>query len=133
MEQTMTCFGPRSPQALTILGPADIGRRPWVAVPDCPGVRAKELWRFGDAIDALIDYAPGASTPGQPHLTAHHHIWVLSGEATVAGQRVVAGSYVYVPRGVAHRVAEVGAGGCTLLQLHRPSALHAAEADLVPR
>jgi hypothetical protein len=34
--------------------------------------------------------------------------------------RVVAGSYAYVPPGTAHRIAEVGPEGCTLLQMHRP-------------
>jgi hypothetical protein len=104
---------------LITLDPAHIDRLAWQPVPGCPGVRAKELWRRGDHVDALISYEAGASTPGSPHSAADHHIWVISGRATVAGQEAVAGSYAYVPPGVAHQVRDVAAGGCVLLQVHR--------------
>jgi hypothetical protein len=105
---------------LLALNLVDIDRLPWVPVTGCPGVRAKELWRRGNFVDALIDYEPGASTPGLPHLQADHHIWVVSGAATIAGQRLVAGCYVHVPQGVGHPINEIGEQGCMLLQMHRP-------------
>ena len=82
------------------------------------GVRAAEL-RSGarDANDALIAYRPGGGTPGQPHSGLSHHIWVVSGSATIAGRRVSAGFYGYVPPGTLHPVTEVGPEGCTLLQI----------------
>jgi quercetin dioxygenase-like cupin family protein len=78
------------------------------------------MWRSGEMHDALIAYQPGAGTPGPPHPGAHHHIWVIAGSASVAGRRVVAGSYVYVPPDTAHRIDDVGPEGCTLFQMHRP-------------
>jgi hypothetical protein len=104
---------------LVTLDPAHITALAWQPVPGCAGVRAKELWRRGADVDALISYDHGGSTPGSPHPTADHHIWVVSGAATVAGRAVAAGSYVYVPPGVAHPVGDVAAGGCVLLQVHR--------------
>jgi ChrR Cupin-like domain len=105
---------------IQIRGPAEIDWLPWAEVPGCPGVRVTELWRSGDVHDALIAYQPGASTPGPSHPSAQHHIWVISGSASIAGRRVVAGSYVYVPPDTAHPITEVGPEGCTLLQMHRP-------------
>jgi hypothetical protein len=110
--------------AMTILGPDDVDRLAWRPVVGCPGVRAVEIWRSGGEVDALIAYDAGAATPGRPHPGADHHIWVVAGSASIAGRRVVAGSYVHVPPAFAHPIDEVGPGGCTLLQIHRrlPSA-----------
>jgi ChrR Cupin-like domain len=115
-----TTDGRETANTLQTMRPADIDALPWRPVPGCPGVVAKDLWRSGDLHDALISYEPGAGTPGNPHAGAHHHIWVVSGSASIAGLRVVAGSYVYVPPGIAHPIADIGAEGCLLLQMHRP-------------
>ncbi len=119
MNMTKTFAGPATDGVL-ILDTAEIDRLPWKAVPGCVGVRTTELWRSGDVHDVLIAYEPGGETPGPPHPGAHHHIWVIAGSASIAGRRVVAGSYVYVPPGTTHRIAEAGPEGCTLLQMHRP-------------
>lgn len=115
-----TTHGPGAVDTLLAMSPEQIDKLPWQPVPGCPGVTAKDLLRSGALHDALISYEPGAGTPGRPHPGAHHHVWVVSGSASVAGHRVVAGSYVYVPPAVAHPVAGVGAEGCLLLQMHRP-------------
>ncbi len=120
MDTTMTRVESPAVNGLVTLTPDDIDAIAWQPVTGCPGVRAKEWWRHGDVVDALISYEAGAGTPGVPHLAAHHHVWVISGTATVAGRLVTAGSYVYVPPGVAHPIREVGGEGCTLLQMHRP-------------
>jgi quercetin dioxygenase-like cupin family protein len=109
-----------TPDTLVILSPVEVDQLPWQPVPDCPGVRAKELWRGEDLVQALIVLEPGARIPGVPHLGAHHHIWVVSGEASIGGKRLGAGSYVYVPPGTAHPIVGLGAADCTLLQVHRP-------------
>jgi hypothetical protein len=110
-------------QATTImLEPAEIEQLPWQPVPGCPGVQEKELWRSGDMVDAMIRYEPGAATPGRHHRAGHHHIWVISGSASVAGRRLVAGSYAYIPPNVDHPIRDVGADGCVALQMHRPAA-----------
>jgi hypothetical protein len=119
MDSTMT-HGPGALDTLQTLSPSDIERLAWRPIPGCPGVRATDLWRSGDLHDALISYEPGAGTPGKPHVGAHHHIWVVSGSASIAGRRIVAGSYAYVPPGVPHPIADIGAEGCLLLQMHRP-------------
>ena len=104
-----------------------IDELPWEQVPGCPGVHEKILWRFGDFVVALIRYQPNATTPGVPHLAAHHHIWLVSGAAEVAGRLLVAGSYVHVPPGVEHPVESVGGEACTILQMHRPHPPREAE------
>jgi mannose-6-phosphate isomerase-like protein (cupin superfamily) len=113
--------------SLAVLSQADIEALPWEDVPTCVGVRDKILWRFGDYVQALIHYAPGSSSLGKPHLAAHHHIWVISGEGTIAGRRIGAGSYVHVPPGLPHAVLDVAPEGLTILQTHRPHG--PAEAD----
>ncbi len=114
-------------ESLLALNPVEIDLLPWRQVDGYPGVFEKVLWRFGDYVQALIRYEPGAGTPGEPHLVAHHHIWVVSGAATIARRRLVAGSYMHVPPGVVHRVEDVGPEGATLLQMHRPHAPLEAE------
>src|SRR5437762_4138529 len=47
-------------------------------------------------------YPTGASTPGHHRPATEHHIWVLSGGATIGGQHVETGSYVHVPPGIDH-------------------------------
>ncbi|MEU8233339.1 cupin domain-containing protein [Actinoplanes sp. NPDC048967] len=106
------------PTPLMTLDPMEIDQLPWWPVPECPGVIAKELWAAGDRHDALISYGAGCVTPGRSHPGAEHHIWVVSGSASIAGRHVVAGSYLHVPPGTAHPIT-AGPGGCLLLQMHR--------------
>jgi hypothetical protein len=112
---------------LSVLTAAQVDTLPWTPVPGCRGVDQKVLWSMGGFTQALIRYAPGSATPGIPHLAAHHHVWVHSGEITLAGARLTTGSYVHVPPGVAHAANEVGAEGCTLVQMHRPHPPREAE------
>jgi hypothetical protein len=104
---------------LTILDSADVESIAWQPVPDCPGVEQKVLWHLGAYTEALLRLAPAATTPGHPHLAAHHHVWVVSGRLTLAGRELTAGSYVHVPPGVDHAF-RAGPGGCVVLQMHRP-------------
>ena len=108
--------------ALTMLYSVDaqeIDALPWTDVPDCTGVAQKVLWRLGGFVQALIRFEPAATTPGLPHLAAHHHMWVVSGTVTIAGRRLGAGSYLHVPPAAGHP-AQAGDDGCTILQMHRP-------------
>ncbi len=124
---TTAATGKEALESLFALNPVEIDLLPWRPVDGCAGVFEKVLWRFGDYVQALLRYEPGASTPGEPHLVAHHHLWVVSGAATIARRRLVAGSYMHVPPGVTHRVEDVGPDGCTILQMHRPHAPSEAE------
>lgn len=104
---------------LAVLDATDVAALAWQPVPDCPGVSQKVLWHLGGFTEALLRFAPGASTPGHPHLAAHHHVWVVSGDITLAGRDLPAGSYVHVPPGVEHAYT-AGPDGCVVLQMHRP-------------
>jgi hypothetical protein len=112
---------------LHVLDAGQIDALPWRPVSGCRGVEEKVLWNLGGFTQALIRYAPGSTTPGEPHLAAHHHVWVHSGEITFAGARLTAGSYVHVPPGAAHAGTDVGPSGCTLVQMHRPHPPREAE------
>ena len=115
---TATAYADLGVQAMVSLTPDQIARIPWTAVTGCEGVYAKELWRRGDRVHALLRYEAGASTPGLPHAGADQHLWVVEGEATVAGIRLPAGSYIHVPPGTPHPVRSTGLLGCVLLQSH---------------
>ena len=107
-------------ETILVLNPVEINGVPWRPIPGCPGTVAKDLWRSGDLHDALISYEPGSGTPGRPHPGADHHIWVISGSASIAGRPVGAGCYVHIPPGTEHPITDVGEEGCLLLQMHRP-------------
>src|SRR5512143_1692915 len=98
---------------LLVLASAAVDRVPWGLLRGLAGVHQKVLWRSGDVVIGLIRVDPGASEPGHVHYSAHHHIWIVAGEGTMMGQRVGAGSYLYVPPGVQHDVTDVGPEGCT--------------------
>lgn len=117
---TMGAGAPDALRTLLVLDAAEIEAMPWTPVERAPGVQLKILWQFDDYVQALLRAEPGATIPGRPHLVAHHHIWVVSGSATVAGRRVAAGSYLYVPPGAEHQMREVGPQGCLVLQIHHP-------------
>ncbi|MDT7551072.1 MAG: hypothetical protein QOE84_3466 [Actinomycetota bacterium] len=117
---------------LCVLDAEQIEEIPWSAIAGCRGVEQKVLWSLGGFTQALIRYSPGSSTPGQPHLAAHHHVWVHSGDITFAGRHLTAGSYAHVPPGATHAATDVGADGCTLLQMHRPHPPREAEQLAVP-
>lgn len=99
---------------------AAIATDAWENLRDLPGVGQKILWRSGDVTIGLIRVDPGAEKPAHVHHGAHHHIWMVSGEATMVGQRVDAGSYVYIPPGVEHEVTDVGPDGCVFFYTYRP-------------
>lgn len=116
---------------LVAMSPLDVGQLAWRGVPNCPGVYARELSNRTGATVALIRYAPSASTPGRPHPTAEHHIWVLSGVAVFGGRRLVGGSYVFIAPGVDHPITAT-ATGCTLLQVYVPVEASATAPVTVP-
>jgi len=105
---------------LRILDQAAVDALPWEPRAGHEGVSQKVLWRSGDVVVGLLRFEPGATEPGHAHLAAHHHVWVVQGSATMAGRPLQEGSYAYIPPGVVHETADVGADGCTLLYTYRP-------------
>jgi quercetin dioxygenase-like cupin family protein len=105
---------------LIVASSAEVDALPWQPLGNTPGVSHKVLWRSGDVVLGLIRLEPGAENPAHVHQGAHHHILVTHGSATMIGRPLDAGSYVYVPPGVAHEVVDVGPEGCTFFYTYRP-------------
>ena len=105
---------------MIVLAAQDVEGLAWEPLRDLKGVSAKVLWRSGDVAVGLIRVEAGAEKPPHVHHGAHHHIWVVAGSATMLGRPLSAGSYVYIPPGIEHEVADVGPDGCTFLYTFRP-------------
>ncbi|HEX6076518.1 MAG TPA: cupin domain-containing protein [Micromonosporaceae bacterium] len=99
---------------------SEIEDRPWEPLPALAGIERKLLWNSGRMNVGLIRVAPGAEEPGHVHHDADHHVHVLSGSARIAGKRVSAGAFVYVPAGVSHATTDVGPDGCTFFYTYVP-------------
>jgi quercetin dioxygenase-like cupin family protein len=109
---------------LRVLDRAAVDAIAWEPRPGQDGVSHKVLWRSGDVVVGLLRFEPGATEPGHAHHAAHHHIWVVQGSATIAGQPLNEGSYAYIPPGVVHQTKDVGPDGCTLFYTYRPLEQH---------
>lgn len=95
--------------------------RPWLPLPDAPGVTYKALWRAGRSVAGLMRLAPGAGVAPHSHDHAHHHVWVVKGSCRVLGHEVTAGSYAHIPAGVEHGVS-AGPAGCTFFYIYEQAA-----------
>lgn len=105
---------------LMVLAAEDVDAIAWEPMAEQTGAFSKALWRSGDVAIGLIRVDAGAEKAAHVHHGAHHHIWVISGSATMVGQALTAGSYVYIPPGVLHEVTTVGSQGITFFYTYRP-------------
>ena len=105
---------------LLVLAAADVEGIPWKPLGDTPGVAHKVLWRSGDVVLGLFRLEAGAVNPAHVHQGAHHHFLVTQGTARIVDRELSAGSYAYIPPGVAHEVAAVGDSACTIFYTYRP-------------
>jgi quercetin dioxygenase-like cupin family protein len=105
---------------LILLASAEVQDLPWKPLGDSAGVSHKVLWRSGDVVLGMFRLEPGAVEPEHVHQGAHHHFLVTQGTARIIDRELGAGSYAYIPPGVAHEVAAVGDEGCTLFYTYRP-------------
>lgn len=103
------------------LDPLEIDRLPWLPLASSTGAVYKLLWRSGRAAQTLVHYHEGGQSRGEAHPDAEHHVWVVSGAATIAGRRLGAGSFAHIPAGLEHPTTDVGPEGATLLVLYRPT------------
>lgn len=103
--------------ATAVVPASDVEARPWLPLPDSPGVTYKALWRAGRSVAGLMRLAPGAGVAPHTHDHAHHHVWVVAGSCRVLGHDVGAGSYAHIPAGVEHAVA-AGPDGCTFFYIY---------------
>jgi quercetin dioxygenase-like cupin family protein len=105
---------------LILLAADEVESLPWKQLGDSPGVSHKVLWRSGDVVLGMFHLEPGAVNPSHVHQGAHHHFLVTAGRARIIDRELEAGSYAYIPPGVAHEVAAAGDDGCTLFYTYRP-------------
>jgi quercetin dioxygenase-like cupin family protein len=111
---------------LILLAAAEVEDLAWKPLGDNAGVTHKVLWRSGDVVLGMFRLEPGAVNPAHVHQGAHHHFLVTSGTARIIDRELDAGSYAYIPPGVAHEVAAAGEDGCTLFYTYRPVEIPAA-------
>lgn len=102
----------------SVLDAAAISRLPWQRLHGHHDAETRVLWQHGRSLAGILKIAPGEELAEHAHPEAHHHVWVLAGDATILGVRVTAGSYVHIPAGMAHAVEQVGADGLTMLYLY---------------
>lgn len=80
------------------------------------------LWRNDTSMAGLLTVTAGQRLGAHRHERNHHHMWVLSGAARVAGARLDAGGYAHIPAGVEHDIDATGTDGCTVFYLYlRPA------------
>jgi mannose-6-phosphate isomerase-like protein (cupin superfamily) len=87
-----------------------INELPWEPIPPMPGVEHRVLYQDDHAIAGLLRLHAGAGELTHMHAEGEHHLWVLAGSVTVDDTTLSANSYLHVPSGLTHRVADTGAG-----------------------
>lgn len=120
METTENTIAAVSGGTPTVLGASAVLGLSWRPLTELGDVRVKVLHRSGDCVAGLLRLEPGSTERLHTHADAHHHAWVVQGEATIAGRRVRAGSYVYVPAGAPHAITDAGPEGCEVFYLFQP-------------
>lgn len=103
--------------AAVVLDAASIERLPWQRLHGLHDARTRVLWRKGRSLAGILTVAPREELSEHAHPEAHHHVWVLSGSATILGLHVSEGSYVHIPAGMAHAIEDVSDEGLTMLYL----------------
>jgi quercetin dioxygenase-like cupin family protein len=91
----------------------------WQPLARLGAAQVKTLLRTPDSVAGLLRLEPGTSENTHVHADAHHHGWVVRGEATVAGTELTAGSYFHIPAGVRHAVTDVGPEGCEIFFVYQ--------------
>jgi quercetin dioxygenase-like cupin family protein len=104
-----------------VLGRSSIDGLAWRPLSDLGDARAKVLLKTSDCVAGLLRLEPGTSEKVHVHADAHHHGWVLHGEARVAGIPIRAGSYFHIPAGASHAITEVGPAGCEVFYVYQPA------------
>jgi oxalate decarboxylase/phosphoglucose isomerase-like protein (cupin superfamily) len=92
---------------------------PWEPLPRLGAAQAKTLMRMPDSVAGLLRLDPGTTETAHVHVDAHHHGWVLRGEAKVGGVELQAGSYFHIPAGVRHAIVDAGPEGCELFFVYQ--------------
>ena len=102
----------------TVLAAANIGALDEQPLGDLPGVNRRIFFRDDTSEAGTLRLAAGHRLGPHTHRENQHHMWVLAGEAKIAGSRLGAGSYVHVPAGVEHDIDATSTDGCTVFYLY---------------
>ena len=100
--------------APSVLGTALVESLSWQPLPRLGAAQVKTLMRTSDSVAGLLRLDPGTTETAHVHVDAHHHGWVLRGDAKVGDVDLHAGSYFHIPAGVRHAIIDVGPEGCEL-------------------
>ena len=102
----------------TVLRAAEVAELPKTRLGSVSGVENQLLWADETAAAGVLTVQKGHRLGAHTHRQNHHHLWVLSGAATVLGQEIGPGSYVHVPSGVEHDIDATATEGCTVYYLY---------------
>lgn len=85
---------------------------------DLSGISRRILHRDETTEAGILRVAAGRRLGRHTHRANQHHMWVLDGEADVAGVRIGPGGYAHIPAGVEHDIDATLTEGCTVVYLY---------------
>ena len=106
-----------NPRPVVITG-SEVEALPSKRLSHTAGVTHRVLWESGASMAGVMDVEAGHRLGRHAHRANHHHIWVLSGRATILDVEVGPGSYVHVPAGVTHDIDATATDGCSVFYLY---------------
>ena len=95
-------------------GPTEIEAIPPKPLGSSSGIGNRQLWTDGTSLTGVLRVDGGQRLGEHTHRRHDHHLWVIAGEADILGERLGAGSYVFVPAGLEHDIDTTGTDGCTV-------------------
>ena len=98
----------------TVVTPARMRDLPRTPLGNLEGVTNSVLWTDGTSMTGVLTVAGGQRLGHHEHRRHLHHMWVVDGEAVIAGERVGPGTFVHVPVGVGHDIDATDTGGVTV-------------------
>lgn len=104
--------------AIKSLTASEVLERPLEHLHGVRNALTKVLWRSGESMAGILLLEPGASLGTHVHEHADHHAFVLEGRCRLNGEQLLAGSYMFVPRGKVHTVAGGHPSGCRVLYFY---------------
>jgi quercetin dioxygenase-like cupin family protein len=107
------CMGTQSDRA-TVVTPEGRRHLPQAPLGTIDGVMNTVLWTDGTSMTGVLDVAAGHRLGEHRHRRHLHHMWVLAGEAVIAGDRVGPGTFVHIPPGVDHDIDATDSGGVSV-------------------
>lgn len=102
----------------TVLAAANIAALEEQSLGDLTGVGRRIFFRDDTSEAGILRLAGGHRLGSHTHRENQHHMWVLDGEAKIAGSQLGAGSYVHVPAGVEHDIDATDTDGCSVFYIY---------------